>query len=168
MARWVLRATLRASRASALWPSGPRRSRRRAEVDVLTFTVIGDPAPQGSKRHVGNGVMIESSKRVKPWREAVAAAAFAARNGQPPLDGPLTLTVTFWLPKPASLSRRVLELGPFRKPDLDKILRSTLDAMTTAGAIADDARIVRIVAEKRFVLTAGHAGADIGIEECAR
>jgi crossover junction endodeoxyribonuclease RusA len=134
---------------------------------VLTFTVIGDPAPQGSKRHVGNGVMIESSKRVKPWREAVAAAAFAARNGQPPLDGPLTLTVTFWLPQPASLSKRKAALGPFRKPDLSKLIRSTEDALTTSGAIADDARIVRIVAEKRFVLTTGHAGAGVEIEECA-
>ena len=39
--------------------------------------VPGKPAAQGSKRHVGNGVMIESSKRVKPWRtdvrESVAA-----------------------------------------------------------------------------------------------
>jgi len=131
---------------------------------MLTFTVIGSPAPQGSKRHVGHGVMIESSKRVKPWREAVAAAAFAARNGAPPLDGPLALTVTFWLPKPASLSKRVTSLGPFRKPDIDKLLRSTLDAMTTAGAIADDARIVRIIAEKRFTPITGHAGAEVRIE----
>lgn len=131
---------------------------------MLTFTVIGDPAPQGSKRHVGHGVMIESSKRVKPWREAVAAAAFAARNGSPPLDGPLALTVTFWLPKPASLSRRVTALGPFRKPDIDKLLRSTLDAMTTSGVIADDARIVRLLAEKRFTPISGHAGAEVKIE----
>jgi len=134
---------------------------------MLTFTVIGDPAPQGSKRHVGHGVMIESSKRVKPWREAVAAAAFTARNGQPPLDGPLVLTVTFWLPKPASLSRRVIALGPFRKPDLSKLVRSTEDALTTAGAIADDARIVRVVAEKRFTPVNGHAGAEVRIEPVA-
>ena len=133
-------------------------------MSVLTFTVIGDPAPQGSKRHVGHGVMIESSKRVKPWREAVAAAAFKARNGQPPLDGPLVLTVTFYLPKPASLSRRVLEMGPFRKPDLDKLLRSLNDALETSGAVASDARIVRIVAEKRFTPITGHAGAEVKVE----
>ena len=32
------------------------------------FAVLGLPAPQGSKRHVGEGRMVESSKRVKPWR----------------------------------------------------------------------------------------------------
>lgn len=31
------------------------------------FSVLGLPAPQGSKTHVGEGRMVESSKRVKPW-----------------------------------------------------------------------------------------------------
>ena len=42
---------------------------------ALTITVHGTPAPQGSKRHVGNGVMVESSKKVKPWRQDVKHAA---------------------------------------------------------------------------------------------
>jgi crossover junction endodeoxyribonuclease RusA len=37
----------------------------------MHIRINGIPAPQGSKRHVGNGVMIESSKAVGPWREAV-------------------------------------------------------------------------------------------------
>jgi hypothetical protein len=41
----------------------------------VCFTVYELPAPQGSKRHVGNGRMIESSTKVKPWRQAVIAAA---------------------------------------------------------------------------------------------
>jgi Holliday junction resolvase RusA-like endonuclease len=35
------------------------------------------PAPQGSKTHVGKGVMIESCANVRPWRELVAQAAMA-------------------------------------------------------------------------------------------
>lgn len=45
---------------------------------ALTVIVYGTPAPQGSKRHVGHGVMVESSRRVKPWREDVKAAAETA------------------------------------------------------------------------------------------
>jgi Holliday junction resolvase RusA-like endonuclease len=33
------------------------------------------PAPQGSKSHVGKGVMVESCKNVKPWRLLVAKTA---------------------------------------------------------------------------------------------
>lgn len=33
------------------------------------------PAPQGSKAHVGKGVMVESCKNVKPWRLLVAKTA---------------------------------------------------------------------------------------------
>lgn len=35
--------------------------------EAIGFHVIGLPAPQGSKKHVGHGVMVESSKKVKPW-----------------------------------------------------------------------------------------------------
>ena len=47
----------------------------------FSLTVYGVAAPQGSKRHVGNGVMIESSNRVRPWRQDVR---FAALEKRPP------------------------------------------------------------------------------------
>jgi hypothetical protein len=42
---------------------------------LLRVDVYGLPAPQGSKRHVGGGRMIEASKKVGPWREAVVRAS---------------------------------------------------------------------------------------------
>lgn len=48
----------------------------------LRIVVYGQPAPMGSKRFMGTrggkGVLVESSKAVKPWREAVKHAAIAA------------------------------------------------------------------------------------------
>src|SRR3546814_14230461 len=44
---------------------------------TVTLTVHGSPAPQCSKRHVGRGRMIESSQKVKPWRQDVQAATEA-------------------------------------------------------------------------------------------
>jgi Holliday junction resolvase RusA-like endonuclease len=110
---------------------------------MIEFTVYGLPAPQGSKRHVGNGRMIESSKKVKPWREAVkwaAREAMAAAGIASPLDAPLIASMTFTMPRPKSApkSRRHAD----RKPDLSKLIRSTEDALTDAGLISDDARIV--------------------------
>jgi Holliday junction resolvase RusA-like endonuclease len=110
---------------------------------MIEFTVYGLPAPQGSKRYVGNGVMIESSKKVKPWREAVkwaAREAMAAAGITSPIDAPLVASMTFTMPRPKSApkSRRHAD----RKPDLSKLIRSTEDALTDAGLIVDDARIV--------------------------
>ena len=107
----------------------------------MKITVYGTPAPQGSKRHVGNGVLIESSKKVKPWRQDVKHAALAVRGDDPPIDGPVLLRIVFTLPKPKSAPKRVRTYAD-KKPDIDKLLRSTLDALTESGIIADDARVI--------------------------
>lgn len=115
---------------------------------TLDLVVYGRPAPQGSKRHVGKGVMVESSKHVKPWREDVRAAALeclanltgtAVLTG--PLDAPLVLRMVFTVPKPASAPKR-RRTWPDRMPDLSKLARATEDALTSAGVWRDDARVV--------------------------
>jgi len=45
---------------------------------AVEFFVAGAAAPPGSKRHVGGGRMIESSKALAPWRTQVAWEARAA------------------------------------------------------------------------------------------
>lgn len=111
----------------------------------LRLVVYGLPAPQGSKRFMGvrggKGVMIESSKKVKPWRQDVKTVAEATRAGRAPLDAPLRLHMVFTLPKPKSAPKR-RQTWPMRTPDLSKLARSTEDALTAAGIWADDARVV--------------------------
>lgn len=109
------------------------------------FHVVGRPAPQGSKRHVGNGVMVESSKYVGTWRQAVTAAALRVRPAEP-LDGPLHVIVAFTLARPKSAPRR--RRWPDTMPDLSKLVRATEDAITDAGLWADDARVVSCHASK--------------------
>jgi Holliday junction resolvase RusA-like endonuclease len=109
---------------------------------ALEIDVFGRPAPQGSKRHVGKGVMVESSKHVKPWRDDVKAAAeYALPDDWTPLDGPLVVVMVFTVAKPLSAPKRRLT-WPCRLPDLSKLVRSTEDALTAAGVWADDARVV--------------------------
>lgn len=112
----------------------------------FTVSVVGVPAPQGSKRAVGRGVMIESSKKVGPWREAVAWTTRAAipRGWDP--TGPMQVHVTFFMPRPRS--RRKTEVWADRQPDLDKLLRSTFDALTTAGVWGDDAQVCSVTSRK--------------------
>ena len=92
--------------------------------------------------------MIEQSAKVKPWRQDVAAAALDAMRGLPMLTGPLGMTVVFTLPKPLSAPKR-RRTWPCRRPDLDKLLRSTLDALT-GEVFADDAQIVSLRAAKAY------------------
>lgn len=105
---------------------------------MITLTVYGRPAPQGSKRHVGNGRMIEMSKHVGNWRDDVRAAALSLQAGQT-LDGPLTVRMVFTIARPAAAKKR---LAPHTMPDLSKLARATEDALTSAGIWADDARVV--------------------------
>lgn len=49
--------------------------------DAITLRVYGLPGAQGSKRAVGRGVMVESFKRVTPWRSAVITATVETHAG---------------------------------------------------------------------------------------
>lgn len=116
---------------------------------MITIIVHGQPAPQGSKRFVGlskagRGLLVESSKKVKPWRQDVVAAAIEAREkfaALCPLDGPLSVEMVFTVPKPASAPKK-RRTWPDKKPDVSKLARSTEDALSDAGLWVDDARVV--------------------------
>lgn len=130
----------------------------------VTFDVIGSPAAQGSKRHVGNGVMVEQSKKLAPWRATVAARAADIARGVEQFDGPLALEVEFRFPMPASRPKSAREAGIAPKvtaPDLDKLIRAVGDALTESGLIRDDARIATVTARKHEVT--GWTGAVITI-----
>lgn len=120
---------------------------------MVDFFVRGVPAPQGSKRHVGNGVMVESSKKVAPWREDVRQAAIAALGGAEPFSGPVRVNVLFHLHKPRTAPKwRYL---PFVKPDIDKLVRSTLDALKSACVYLDDSQVCELYAAKEYSLLSG-------------
>lgn len=120
---------------------------------MISFRVYGLPGPQGSKRFVGKsksgrGIMVESSAKVKPWREAVKWAAVESGASIP--DGPLWVSMVFTLPKPKSAPKR-RQTFPATKPDLSKLARSTEDAISDSGLWPDDARVVEYVSlAKRY------------------
>ncbi len=139
-------------------------------IAAKVIQVWGLPAPQGSKRHVGHGIMIESSKKVKPWREAVKTAALTVQDDQPPLDGPIDVTVHFYLPRPKGhygTGRNTGKLKhsapshPATRPDVDKLVRSTLDALGDAYMFTDDSQVVNLVAGKRYATNERPPGATI-------
>ena len=130
---------------------------------TLTVTVFGVPAMQGSKKHVGRGVMVESSTRTRPWRENVrdAARTAIALNGWQRLNGPVAVYAAFYFDRPRSHYRtgrnaHLLRDGAPAYPgnrgsgDLDKMLRAAFDSLVDAGVMVDDSQVVRAVADKRW------------------
>ena len=120
---------------------------------MIEVIVYGLPAPQGSKRHIGRGIMVESSKSVKPWREAVKQAVlltypFRLREDPVLVRGPVSMEVVFTMPRPKSAKRGAV---PQSRPDLSKLVRSTEDALTDIGAWEDDSRIVDSYSSKVYV-----------------
>jgi crossover junction endodeoxyribonuclease RusA len=129
----------------------------------LTVFVPGRPAPQGSKRYLGSGILVESSKAVKPWRVDVRAAA--ADVVAEPMTGPLAVRLEFVMPRPTSTPKRRTPYAT-KRPDVDKLARAVLDALGSAGVWADDSQVVLLAASKRLALGNGPCGCLIRVEPC--
>jgi crossover junction endodeoxyribonuclease RusA len=129
----------------------------------LLVEVLGSPAPQGSKKHVGNGILVESSKALQPWRDAVAYAVHlaAVTARWTPLDEATSVFIQFYVPRPPSAPKK--RIKPDRAPDLDKLARSTLDGIVTGRAVTNDARIVQLHLEEDYCEPAQPSGARIEI-----
>lgn len=144
----------------------------------LVIYAVGTPAPQGSKKAFvvgGHARVVDDSKKTKPWRQDVTSAAHSALQDWPDAAhtlavGPLHVTIVFFLARPKAhygTGRNAAVLKPTapiyvdKKPDVDKLVRSTLDALTDAGVYRDDNQVARLWVEKQYADSA--TGAQIMI-----
>lgn len=128
---------------------------------MIQFSVAGKPAPQGSKRYVGRGKMIESSKKLEPWRELVSYTATQAmrdNNWSFIFSAPIRLTCDFYFARPKSHYRTGKKSNELKAdapqfvtttPDVDKLLRAIMDSLTDV-VWSDDAQVVTTLCEKRY------------------
>tara|TARA_R100001163_G_C4858279_1_gene65714 strand:- start:19 stop:486 length:468 start_codon:yes stop_codon:yes gene_type:complete len=124
----------------------------------FTVTVLGKPAPQGSKRHVGNGVMVESSNRCKPWRQDVrhATLELLPDGWHARMEDAMLLSITFVFARPKNHFRANGRLKPSapkhcisRIGDVDKLSRAVLDSLTGI-CFHDDAAVISLIANRRY------------------
>jgi len=134
----------------------------------ITFFVEGISRPQGSKRSLGNGRMVESSPHLKPWRQDVR---FAAQLNRPQLwdtSAPMSVSLAFCFPRPKShynSKGQLIVKAPSKATsksigDIDKLTRGILDALTTV-LFDDDSQVVEINAYKRYCSLSERPGAII-------
>ena len=118
---------------------------------TIAFSVEGKPIQQGSMRAFNNRIVHNKTKELMAWRQMVAVSAHSA--GCIPIEGAISITMHFRYERPKSVKRAV----PTVPPDLDKQVRSILDALTGV-AYVDDSQVTHIIAGKSY---APRAGVDI-------
>lgn len=132
----------------------------------IIFTVAGRPQTKGSGRGIpfirrhgpkaGRlGVRVTNDNpKTASWENQVRHEAQQVRPRPGPWsECPVRLRVVFGLVKPKSWAKTQPD-WPYRRPDLDKLLRVIQDAMT--GVIyVDDAQVCMIATEKVFTASPG-------------
>jgi Holliday junction resolvase RusA-like endonuclease len=116
----------------------------------VSFQVHGLPVPQGSTRSwVVNGkpVITSAATGLSTWRRLVADVAQRYAPDEP-WEGPVGIELHFGLPRPKSAPKRK-RVWPDKRPDLDKLTRAVLDALTYV-VFADDSQVVNIRATKDY------------------
>ena len=115
---------------------------------MIEFFVAGVPIPQGSKTiaQAGGKVWLRdaNARDLRAWRDRVAAVA-RGEVTEPFREG-VSVKLWFFLPRPKTVKR----LLPWVKPDIDKLCRSALDSLTTAGVWHDDSQVVELHASKEY------------------
>jgi Holliday junction resolvase RusA-like endonuclease len=117
---------------------------------LLHWFVEGVPIPQGSKTAMvvnGRAVMFEANKKHKAWREHLKATIGSLES---PSIEPVRVELVFWFQRPKSVKRKYMSV----KPDIDKLSRSVLDALT-GSVVKDDSQVIILNARKEYGDKAG-------------
>jgi Holliday junction resolvase RusA-like endonuclease len=141
----------------------------------ISFGVRGVPVPQGALvRSPHGGLYHRDAKRLDAWRGAIAVEAADAVGDNRPMEGPVAVAIEFVLPRPQShylpangrRSRPLLRAdapefvsGP---PDVDKLCRALLDALT-AVVIRDDGQVASVSARKVYETDDRHTGCRVSV-----
>lgn len=113
----------------------------------ITFELYGLPAAKGSvsafpfkgkdgKMHVN----ISHGKKSKDWENAIKERVKEFE----PLQGPLGVSLNFWLTKGKTVKRE----WPTTKPDIDKLTRAVLDGLK--HVLGDDKNVCALQVNKTY------------------
>ncbi len=121
----------------------------------MNLTVFGEPIPKGSTRaFVVNGVAVttNANPKTKDWERLIKGELQVARPGDI-ITGPVDVTLQFYMTRGKSVKRPY----PITKPDIDKLCRAAIDAMTGI-VFKDDSQVIGLQAIKRYADGQGDFG----------
>lgn len=125
---------------------------------MINCFIAGIPQSQGSSRAFvrgGRAVVTSANPKNKSWRESVRSAMQEACSEL--LEEPVAVDLVFVMPRPKSHPKT--KIKPHTSaPDLDKLVRSVLDAGT--GVLwRDDSIVHSIVTKKKYANIGEQSGA---------
>lgn len=139
---------------------------------MITFFVPGRPQAQGSKVKGRWGNIREDNSELGPWRERVSLAAYQevgldtspdGEDQQVLIAGPIAVGLEFVLYRPKGLSDKKPTPPATKKPDIDKMERAILDALTHV-LWTDDAQVTHVFKYKRTAEPGESPGVRIWVE----
>lgn len=137
------------------------------------WRVVGKPEPQPRVKaaRAGGFTRVYTPPKADSWKSLIALAIAQGQRPPEPIDGPVSLHLNFTVQRPGKHYRSNGTLkadAPTEcptKPDLDNLVKATMDAMSAAGVWSDDARVARLAASKTYTTTSGVCGLLIVVEE---
>ena len=135
----------------------------------IHFQVEGDPKGKGRPRfsRVGSFTKVYTDKQTLTYEAMIATFAKQAMGGTKPLKTPVSVFLYVRLPIPQTYSKKRREAClngsemPCKKPDIDNIAKTYLDAMN--GVIfVDDTQVIDLHVKKVY---AEKAGVDVMVME---
>jgi crossover junction endodeoxyribonuclease RusA len=129
---------------------------------MTALFVPGVPAPQGSAKAfviAGRARVTHANGKTMPWRAEVAAVAGNRHGIYWPRPMVVRLNLMFVMPRRAA-EPKTRDVPHTRKPDIDKLSRAILDALTGVW-FEDDSQVVALHAEKRTAVIGETPGVDI-------
>ncbi len=143
---------------------------------TLAFTVFGVAQPKGNMRAINIPgmkfpIVTDSNRSVKSWSQLVAEGANRALGALPAaergvLEGPVRLTMAFYLPRPKKFQRRGVPVAHLTAPDWDKLSRAVSDALTHV-VYRDDKQVVEAIVGKFYAEVDGTPRVDVRVESTA-
>lgn len=120
----------------------------------VEFTIYTDPVAKARAR-AGAGGRFYTPKKTSDYEAVIAMHAKQAMKSLQPIDSACCLSLVFHMPIPKSWSQKKRaqaiggEITHTSKPDLDNLIKAVKDGLN--GIVwADDAQVVRVVAEKKY------------------
>ncbi len=125
---------------------------------TYTVSIPGEPRGKGSVR-VGRWGAYKD-ERTENYMATCIMAMKAELKDAPPISDPTIVVISAFIRRPKALipkDKSRVEQPPSKpfyapvKPDLDNLSKSICDALTQAGVITDDSRIVKLSLNKFYV-----------------